>query len=252
MAMSLLRLRQLLRGSPEDHLFPRDYRFDAMELRTINSISTEARMIFETFKAKEGSEHLANRVAIEAVLQTVRQLKPRKVLEIGAGIGTVSYAVLKHTDAELVAVEHNEFCRQEMRKNLAGLRSYTVCDYGDIRPQQYDLVVVDGGSGEGLDGGGPGFTEYALSGGAKVVFVEHNRFEQRREARKAMSKHCLYRTVRYTGSEGPRWGKGGYLIEAVRRGSAVSRPLWHLYHEHLDFPIYRGIRKLKRILGSSR
>jgi protein-L-isoaspartate O-methyltransferase len=245
--MSLSRMRQILRGSPEDHLFPRDYRFDAMELRTINSISPEARTIFDTFKAKEASQHLANLVAIEAVLQTVRQLKPRKVLEIGAGIGTLTYLILRYTDAELVAVEHNDFCRQAMRKNLAGLRSYKVCNYDDIAPQEYDLVIVDGGSGEHPDGGAPGFTRYALSGGAKVVFVEHNRFEQRREAREAMSEYCRYRTVRYAGRE----GKGGYQIEAVSRGSFLSRPLWHFYYEHLDFPIYRVTRKLKTILGPS-
>src|SRR5262245_6025352 len=125
--------------------------------RRLDSISPEAKATFETFKAKEGSLHVANRVALEAIFQLVRQLKPRKVLEIGAGIGTISHLMLKHSHAELVAVEHNDFCLQELRKNLAGCRPYKVCDYGNVKPQGYDLVVVDGGSGEHPDGAALGF-----------------------------------------------------------------------------------------------
>ena len=129
-----------------------------------------------------------------------------------------------------------------MRKNLAGCRSYKVSNYGDIALLESTSLRMDGGSGEGADGGGPGFTEYALSGGAKVVLHRAQPLRaQRREARKAMSKYCLYRTVRYAG----RNHRGAYQIEAVSHGSFVSRPLWHLYYEHFLFPHSSGHREVE-------
>ena len=214
-----------------------------MKLITINDISPEAREIFRLFKTKGGSEHIANLVALEALLRMVKRNRPRRVLDIGAGIGTLSYLVLRYTDAELVAVEDNEFCLREMARNLAECRSYKVCGYDDFVPEAYDLILIEGGSGLSHDGGKKNFAEYAVSGGAKVVFVEGKRFDQRMEARKAISKYCLYQTVKYEGSE----GKGAYEIDALRRGSTVSRPMWHLYYEHVDFQIYRILRRLKKV-----
>jgi hypothetical protein len=58
-----------------------------------------------------------------------------------------------------------------------------------------------------------------------------------------MSRYCLYRTIKYEGKE----GKGAYEIVSVRRGSALSRSLLHLYHERLDFTVYRIARRLKKL-----
>jgi hypothetical protein len=47
-------------------------------------VSTKAREWFDTFNAKAGAEHIGNLVALEAILEILRELKPRRVFDVGA------------------------------------------------------------------------------------------------------------------------------------------------------------------------
>lgn len=175
----------------------------------------------------------------------MRELKPRNVLDVGAGIGTLTALVLQYTDAEVVAVEDNEFCLKEFRKNLANAKGrYTLAGYHDYPVRDYDLVLIDGGNGE-HNGGYAGFTGDLLKSIPlpRVVFIEGKRFQQRQEARKALGKRTIYKTIKYEGE-----AKGGYEIVPTRRGSAISRRAWQMYYDHIDWPLYRVVRRLKRLL----
>lgn len=207
-------------------------------------ISTKAREWFDTFNAKAGSEHIANLVALEAVLEILRDLKPRRVLDVGAGIGTLTALVLQYSDAEVVAIEDNEFCLGEFRKNVANAEERcTLAGYHYYPVRDYDLVLIDGGNG-GHNGGYSGFTGDLLKNIPipRAVFIEGKRFEQRQEARKALSKRTIYKTIKYEGES-----KGGYEIVPTRRGSPISRRAWQIYYEHIDWPLYRVVRRLKRL-----
>jgi hypothetical protein len=199
------------------------------------------------FRSREGSQHIADVVSLEALSRIINELNPKRVLEIGAGIKTMGHLLFEHSDAELVLVEDNEFCIKESRKTLGGSARYKIVGIDHTPIQQYDVIIIDGYAGElPIDNGGPGIIKNLLSRlpTPRSVFVQGKRFNQRTEARKALSARCVYRIIKYEGVG----GKGGYEIRPIGIGSVISRAWWQFYHESLDFPIYRIKRKLKKVL----
>src|SRR5258708_24469779 len=79
-----------------------------------------AKEIYDLFSKKPGSEHIASEVSLQYLAACLRLFKPSKVLEMGAGIGTITQAVLSHPCAvrELVSTETNPFCLKVLRENL--------------------------------------------------------------------------------------------------------------------------------------
>jgi hypothetical protein len=216
-----------------------------MKLITL-AISDDIKRLAAAFRSREGSQHIADVVSLEALLRILGELKPKNVLEIGAGIGTMSHVLLQHSDADLVLVEDNDFCIRELRRTLGESSRYKIVGIEEIPVQKYDLIIVDGYAGESaLDNGGPGVIQNLLSQlpTPTSVFVQGKRFNQRREAREALSARCVYQTTKYEGIG----GKGGYEIRPIGIASPISRRWWQFYHESLDFPIYRVVRKLRKI-----
>ncbi|MCL9972290.1 MAG: rRNA adenine N-6-methyltransferase family protein, partial [Candidatus Pacebacteria bacterium] len=115
-------------------------------------VSPEAAEIYAHFSAQEGSEYIATPVTIQAILDQNTKTPLSRVLEMGAGIGTLTYTVAKYTKAHIDTYEDNAFCIAALTKHLAGLESsYTLMtDYAVTPPvRTYDLVLIDGGGGKG-------------------------------------------------------------------------------------------------------
>lgn len=113
--------------------------------------TTDPASIYHTFKAFPGSDYIASEYAIGQLIAWVRKIRPQRVLEVGAGIGTLTFTLcsLKQEQPfEFISIEWNEFCCEALQNNLAAQQG----DYQHILSpdaldgvKQFDLVVIDGG-----------------------------------------------------------------------------------------------------------
>lgn len=212
----------------------------------IDEISSETWEIFRKFGAQIGSEHIASPVTIEALSRLCREHKPRRILEMGGGIGTISYILLKYSDAFLDVYEDNEFCLSKLRENLVPFEGrYQIIQNYRISPpvQDYDLMVVDGGSGKAWDGGYPlavwFFILFLKS--VKIVYVEGFRRLQRIRARRALSHRYVYKLTRYDTMilEGKRL-HGGLKIDCIPSRSRILRWINFLFWEIVEWTAIRN------------
>jgi hypothetical protein len=128
---------------------------------------------------------IASEHAIGGVIQVIRKYLPRRILELGAGIGTLTYTVLEtlksfkyfsNGDYVFFTVENNEFCLQQLSSNLAGFNGlFKVISSTNIIPRelQFDLIIVDGG-GE-LDGDMGVMNFRSMMAHKGVILIEGNR-----------------------------------------------------------------------------
>jgi precorrin-6B methylase 2 len=137
----------------------------------------------------DGAVGIASAHAIDGLIRAMERFRPSRILEVGAGIGTLTFAILDAADrlglgARVVTVETHPFCLEQLGRNLArfGGRYELVADTrGAGGP--FDLVVIDGG------GDLPGDMRRMDLGGlvarGGVVFVEGGRAGQRAEILRA-------------------------------------------------------------------
>lgn len=231
-----------------------------MSQAAIKNFSQETLEINDFFSRQAGSEAIAGIVTIEVMSQICRKIKPKRILEMGGGIGTISYALLKHSDAFVDIYEHNEFCRGKLKENLAEFngRYHVIDDYRILPPaREYDLLVVDGGSGKGMGGGYHEavwfFIMYLKS--IKIVYIEGNRRLQRFFSRKALKQNYIYKITNY--DKIFRQGEklhGGQKIECFYNSSRLIRLINFIFWELKEwtaakyFFAYR-LNKIKQLLG---
>ena len=206
-----------------------------------NFPSQEAIDIYNYFKTLPGSEHIGKPVSIDALIQICGEIKPQRVLEMGGGIGALSCTLLKYSNAFLDIYEDNEFCIGELRKNLAEYkeRFQIISAYNVLPPSKnYDLVVIDGGTGTEGDGG------YSLAArlfllyidSVKVVYLEGYRGMQRRLARLALREKyvCRYTPYKEIYVEGKKWHGGLKIVCRLVRSGFVRWTdfcFWELSYE---------------------
>ncbi len=111
-----------------------------------------ARAVRARFEGKPGAERIATEFAIAHLSALLSDRSPKTVLEFGAGIGTLTYALLNHPSGveKLVSTESNAFCLEQLEINIPdGMkpRCQVVTDLEDLleEPGTFDLVVFDGG-----------------------------------------------------------------------------------------------------------
>lgn len=112
-----------------------------------------AENVFARFRALPGSDEIATAFAIEGLTRLLRRHRPRTVIEVGAGLGTLSQVILDHGPAatSLTVLERNGWCGARWAENLAEavvgacvfrLSAWPEKPYGwPVRP--VDLLVVD-------------------------------------------------------------------------------------------------------------
>ncbi|OGZ12579.1 MAG: hypothetical protein A3D67_04195 [Candidatus Lloydbacteria bacterium RIFCSPHIGHO2_02_FULL_51_22] len=189
--------------------------------------------IFILFKNQQGSDHIAGKVTIEAVVSFCKKHNPQNILELGGGIGTLSYAILKNCDGALDIYEHNDFCIRALNDNLREMsKRYTVTtDYLKLPPQrEYDLIIIDGGKGKGIyDGGFPQVIASYISSLNSIgtIFIEGRRKSQRFWVAEALRARFLYTPTHY---EDPTGGKKGALrLDCKPCSNEFLRTMGHLY-----------------------
>lgn len=189
----------------------------------------ESIAIYNRFKALPGSEHVGKPVSIDALINICRDTNPKRILEMGGGIGALSYTLLSNSNAFLDIYEDNEFCRGELKKNLKEFEGrYQVIDTYRLLPpaKEYGVVVIDGGNGLEGDGGYPLaarlFLEYMDS--VAAVYIEGYRGLQRDLVRRALQQKyvCAFRVHKQIYVQGKKW-VGGLEVRCKRSDSAIAR-----------------------------
>ncbi len=121
---------------------------------------------------------MANRTTLAHLSLLLYRHKPEQVLELGAGIGTMTDALLVHPAGikSLVTTEDNEYCLSVLRGNLTNPedpRLLVAVKISDIpESAKFDLVVGDGGFAVS-----PGvcYTPWRQVGPGTVAIMEGNR-----------------------------------------------------------------------------
>lgn len=202
-----------------------------------------AHEVHQRFKDLPGSEYIASENAIRGLIRILQRTRPRRILEIGSGIGTLSYTIistmeaLRGRDYRLVMVESNEFCRTRLPVNLRDkfARARLLRHIGDITDREFDLIIVDGA--DTSDG-----RYLTLLADRGMVFVEGDRGPQRHiiESSRRSYVRALYRSMQVEHAAGHhlrspgravRWG-GGYWVYQFHptwceRGRYLADHLWH-------------------------
>lgn len=196
--------------------------------------------IYDKFKKQSGSNSIAGLATLTAVLDEVRSGNPKNVLEMGGGIGTISYAVLNNSSAFIDIYEHDDFCRGILKENLRGMedRYSLITDYLRLPPKRsYDLIVVDGGAGggSGYDGGfDQAIGSYIQSlKNLKTIIVEGQRKSQKYWILKALRPNYVYKVTVYPDPSGGK--KIGTRFDCKKSPSELMRLLNHFYQRKKIF-----------------
>jgi protein-L-isoaspartate O-methyltransferase len=135
-----------------------------------------AQTLQPAYAMKPGSQHIASLHACAGLEKLIQQYRPKRVLELGAGIGTLTDLLIESLtpDAVIVTVEDHPYCLEQMRNNLGRrlTRVTLVHDLDAVERDGFDLVVVDGGRAD------ISVVPFVASRG--FVFVEGFRGEQRK------------------------------------------------------------------------
>lgn len=114
-----------------------------------NKIAADA---YKYFSNLEGNKHIASEFALKAILKIVHKYQPKKVLELGLGIGSISYCILDYclkakNKIQYFGTEKNEFCLSAIKGYLNGFYSQ-IKMYDSFQnvpvDEIFDLVIIDG------------------------------------------------------------------------------------------------------------
>lgn len=166
--------------------------------------SEEAFALYTDFNHKPGGSHIAKPTTIDFLIQFCKSEKPRYILELGGGIGTLTFTALKYSNAHVDVYEQNDFCKEQLLKNVSSVRGedrLTLIDiYTTLPPRRdYDLMIIDGGEAQDHQHGYAEtvwlFINYLNS--LKAIYVDGRRPAQRKQARMALRNKGYYKLTRH-------------------------------------------------------
>lgn len=139
----------------------------------------DAKGIFDRFLARPGSEHIASEFALAGLAYWLNRQRPRRILEVGAGIGCLSEVIGRwmasdfaaFAETEAVCVEDDPWCQTQWRENLKCLPpGMRLADKVPIH-EYWDFVILDGPQIRPED--------WAVLTPGATVFIEGGRRAQR-------------------------------------------------------------------------
>lgn len=106
--------------------------------------------VYDLFRRKPGAEHIASRFALAHLSSILSMQKPCRVLEMGAGIGTITYLLCHHpcSPERIVSTEENDFCLQQLETNIPQSclkRIELITNPVDISllKEKFDMIIFD-------------------------------------------------------------------------------------------------------------
>lgn len=210
-------------------------------------IDSESSEIYNKFKNQVGSQHIASPVTIAVLSEICRVEKPKRILEIGGGIGTISYTLLKNSNAFIDIYEDNDFCINKLNENLAQFsgRFNIINSYHILPPvREYDLMIIDGGSGNTNDvqDGGETITTWLFIKyleNVKSIYFEGRRKLQQIMVYKALFKNYKIEVMTYSdsiNSQGIVY-KGGTKIKCEKCLKGIIR--WISFAKSISWGLVR-------------
>jgi hypothetical protein len=115
-------------------------------------VKNTAIQTYKYFSGLEGNQHIASEFALKKVIGIIDRYKIKNVLELGLGIGSISYCILdfsKEVNAKLkyIGTESNEFCLEVLPKYLKDhFHKIQIFDNLNnvISKEKFDLIIIDG------------------------------------------------------------------------------------------------------------
>lgn len=183
------------------------------------SLRNSANLYYKYFSNLAGNKHIANMYALEKLLALVNTFKPAKILEIGLGIGSISFGIIdyyksRNSKFEYHGTEANEFCLKVLPENLKEHYDslYIYNSILDINKTHYfDLIIIDG-SDSALEKVSKLLTKNG------IIFIEGDRQEQQKSLIKLFPKHKFvhaisnYKEPEYGPFKTGEWSGGGKII----------------------------------------
>ncbi|MGB7201858.1 MAG: SAM-dependent methyltransferase [Pyrinomonadaceae bacterium] len=189
-----------------------------------------------SFSHKEGSQHIAMRTAVSGLMRLLKREEPKSILEIGAGIGTLTYTTIQTLarhgieDYRYMCVENNEYCKQRLEENLQAMMArITMVDgvqFLPSVPESFDFMILDGG-----DHDDPSLFA-RLSDGA-TVFIEGGRAKQAAVLQTVLGDRPFVKAVVRTSQiknivdQSVKWEKG-YRVYKLNPGHMDRGYFWLL------------------------
>lgn len=104
--------------------------------------------VYQRFRERPGSNHIASWRALACLAAVVRKYRPKEVLEFGCGIGTITYMLLRaSSEIHVLGIESNGFCLDQLDQNIPaelGSRLDVARIGDDGTDRRFDLVIIDG------------------------------------------------------------------------------------------------------------
>ncbi len=185
-----------------------------------------AQAVRADFSIKPGAEHIASDFAMAHLSAFVRAIRPKTILEIGAGIGTITQLLLSHQarPAHLVSTEDNAYCLAQIGANISPTdQSHKlITDQKELDPEKdhFELVIIDASMQEHL---------YEIIGLGTYCFIEGSRSE----TREAIGRNLLSRGLTW---DWKNFNRGTKWFRIARGFDVTGKP-------------YRKIRLRKPIKG---
>ena len=163
---------------------------------------------YEKFGRIVGSEQIATKLALRLISDYVDESNPKKILEVGSGIGTITYLLSrKSPNASIYCFELNDWCLTQLLANVdtTGIRILITLEDLLLLKDEVDLLVID----DWLDY--PSTQELISNTQPKSIFIEGHRRQQRLFVIKSLWKNHLPFTLQNFRKSDDSY-KGGCLI----------------------------------------
>ncbi len=116
-----------------------------MEFSSIEDLHSYTLRHFDLYKTKPGSQAIASEAALLAMVGLATLRPPQHVLEIGAGLGTITNLFSKITNSQILAVETvEELCQNLKEENLPRVTVVSDFSSSSIAGFAPDWVIFDG------------------------------------------------------------------------------------------------------------
>jgi protein-L-isoaspartate O-methyltransferase len=153
--------------------------------------------VYRRFKQKPESQRIASEFALIELSKLLSETTPKRVLEIGGGIGTITALLIEHPNrpTQIVTIEDNDVCLEQFKLNIpvnhqGHVRLFRKIEEVDLT-SPFDLIIFDGRIDDG-------FLRRVLREGL-LCFIEGSRsFQQRaiNEAADMLGLHVSWKRVR--------------------------------------------------------
>lgn len=144
-----------------------------------------ANLTYEKFGNIVGNDQIATKLALRLIARHIDESNPRVILEIGSGIGTITYLLqLKSPDATVYSFEVNDWCLDQLARNVDVSRISILKTNNELLSlkEKIDFLIID----DWLDYQST-FMLIATTN-PETIFVEGHRRQQRLFVLKSLKK----------------------------------------------------------------